>query len=196
MNGRVATICICIILGGFLIACQLVAENSVNNPTRLLETESEMGCPRIPDTFIETDLIGTWEVSYGHRVFDTLILREDGAYKQIFTNHSADYRYESDWKEWWVEYRDSGYIRLHLSGMRRCDDVFSICEREEGGIGPGLLWAVDYCEDIIVEMPNEVILIVTGTDEIVDRGIVLRQTRLSGSDWTWSFHLQGDVGAP
>jgi len=154
-----------------------------------VETTKSRSCPILPATFKETDLVGTWVANYSFNEIDTLIIREDGTYKQIYGEPDIQ-RYESDWQKLWIEYRDSGYIRLHLKEMRRCDTVSSICEREGGGIDPQLLWAIDYCENEVVEMPDEVVLIVTGAKDVTPRGIILRQTRLAGSEWTWSFHLQ------
>ena len=41
-------------------------------------------------------------------------------------------------------------------------------------------------------MPDEIVLIVTGVTYDTPRGIILRQTRIAGSEWTWSFELSED----
>ena len=155
------------------------------------------GCPPLPSTFQESDLIGTWKAEYGGGDIDTLILRNDGTFKQIYNDPLSNYSFESEWLHWWIEPRKSGYLRLHMEGMRRCDDTREICDREEGGMGGSTVddtnVGIDYCEGVNVSMPNEVILVVTGVAanyKNVPKGIWLRQTRIPGSDWTYSFELQ------
>lgn len=86
---------------------------------------------------------------------------------------------------------------MHMEGMRRCDDGREICDRNEGGMGDSTVEdtnvGMDYCEGVDISMPNEVVLIVTGVAanyKDVPKGIWLRQTRVPGSDWTYSFELQ------
>ncbi len=154
----------------------------------------EVRCPPLPETFKESDLIGTWIASYNIFTTDMLIIREDGTYKQVFEDNVPEtdyhYRYDSDWQEWWIEYRESGYLRLHLKGMQRFDNVSGL-PREGGGTSRR---AIDTCEFVEVPMTDEVVLIVTGVSNraksTTPRGIELRQTRLAGSDWAWSFRLQ------
>jgi hypothetical protein len=45
------------------------------------------------------------------------------------------------------------------------------------------------CEGGVIEMPHEVVLIVTGAKYNTPRGIILRHTRIAGSDWYWAFEL-------
>jgi hypothetical protein len=146
-------------------------------------------CPALPADFNEADLIGTWKASYSLNDQDILIIKEDGTYKQIYDVPDAGFRYESDWLEWWIEYRESGYIRLHLEGMRRCDGIQSIFERAGGGIDQEMIWAIDMCENEVVEMPDKTVLIVTGSKDDVPRGITLKHARMAGSDWYWSFEF-------
>lgn len=183
-------IIIVLVAAGLTFACRSFYQDSAQLTKSSVEAKKTYECPALPPTFKEADLVGTWVASYSLNDQDILTIREDGTYKQVYDDPDAGQRYESDWKEWWIEHRESGYIRLHLKGMRRCDGPTSICEREDGGIDPDLLWAIDYCEDEVVEMPDEVVLIVTGSKDDVPRGIILRQTRLSGSNWTWSFRLR------
>lgn len=66
----------------------------------------------------ESDLVGTWEARYGSRV-DTLILKGDGTFKQVYRDPTArDYAYETGWNEWRLERFPDGRIRLHLEGAR------------------------------------------------------------------------------
>jgi hypothetical protein len=150
-------------------------------------------CPPLPVTFKESDLIGTWMAKYGAGDTDTLILRQDGTYRQIYSDSSSGLHFESGWQEWWTERRVSGFLRLHLKGMRRCDDITSLCNREGGGLAPDEFTAIDYCEGEVVEMPNEIVLIVTGVPSRyadVPRSIWLRHMRLTGAEWTYTFELQ------
>src|SRR5512143_1091071 len=103
--------------GCFFIGSEPGIINEVE-PTRT----TTANCPALPENFKESDLIGTWTASYTLDT-DTLVLREDGKYKQIYDNPKADFHFESDWQTWWVEYRDVGYLWLHMEGMRRCDDL-------------------------------------------------------------------------
>ncbi len=147
-------------------------------------------CPPLPETFTEADLIGTWVAEYhDSSTTDMLILRQDGKYKQIFDSYI---HFESDWQNWWIEYRPSGFLRLHLEGMRRCDSIESLCEKEDGGLLENM-WAVDECENEMIRMPGEIVLIVTGVPERylnVPRRIELQHARLAGSDWYYTFRLQ------
>ncbi len=172
--------------------------DSLTNRQAISSTETvELSlCPPLPTNFKESDLIGKWIANYGLHDEDLLIIKEDGTYKQIYINPDEGKKYASDWMNWWIEYRDSGYIRLHFTGMKRAGELDSIFNREGGGIDPQLFTAIDYCENEVIEMPDEVVLIVTGSKENNPRGIILRQTRLAGSEWTWSFHLQDDSEPP
>jgi hypothetical protein len=149
-------------------------------------------CPPLPRTFNESNLWGTWVAKYnGGLDKDTIILNGDGTYKQIFDAPEAGFHYEGGWHRWWLEYRNSGYARLHLEKMRRCDDFIEVCQRESGGTPS---WNIDYCENVDVQMLDGVILIVTGASEKSEESgnILLRQTRLAGSEWSYAFQLQED----
>jgi hypothetical protein len=176
-------------VGLLMFACKPSSNDTGQQTKPTVETTKTESCPALPATFKEMDLIGTWVTSYSLNDKDTLIIKEDGTYKQIYDSPDAGKRYESDWQEWRVEYRESGFIRLHLEGMRRCSDIDSICDREGGGVDPDLFTAIDYCEGEVIEMPDEIILIVTGAKDDPPRGILLRHARLAGSEWTWSFAL-------
>lgn len=131
--------------------------------TRGQSNDNESFCTLPPETFKESDLIGTWYAGHSMRN-DTLILREDGKYKQIINvqNPEYNYEYESDWRDWWVEDRGSGTPYLHLDRMHLC--VYHIgrdCEVEGGGPGG---WH-DFCEKRSVVMPGEGILPVLGIQE-------------------------------
>jgi hypothetical protein len=61
-----------------------------------------------------------------------------------------------------MRHRTNGTLYLHLEGMRRCDSIDELCMKESGGGGDRRY--LDFCEDRLVEMPNEVILIVMGAN--------------------------------
>lgn len=148
-------------------------------------------CILPPETFQESDLIGTWEAEFGTPGNTTLVLREDGTYKQIYDNPDTGHFYESDWQGWWIEYRESGIPNLHMEGMRLCDHSAKDCEREAGGgAGP---W-FDYCERRTVEMRGEVVLLLVGVSSgLVNpppRGIVLLYLKPDPDSIARSFQLQ------
>jgi len=175
MRTRIALI---LLLNLFLIACI----NQVEDDKRY-----DQLCLDLPETFSPDDLLGTWVASYSLNDIDTIIINADGTYKQIYDDPDADLFYESDWADWTIEFRESGYARLHLKGMKRAGEDASVFERVDGGVDSELYTFIDYCENEVVEMPNEIILIVTGSSNDNPRGIALRHVRLAGSDWTWSF---------
>ncbi len=56
------------------------------------------GCDRPPkEGFSETDLVGTWS-AMGSQGDNTIIIREDGQYKQIMKVQRTGFNYESDWR--------------------------------------------------------------------------------------------------
>jgi hypothetical protein len=170
---------------GLLTACILLSSSPVQQS---IPTQTPRACPTLPATFKENDLIGTWRASYALEDQDTLIIKEDGTYKQIYESQ-GDILVETEWLKWWLEKRESGYMRLHLENMRRCDDLRSICNREGGGLDSKEYTAIDMCEGSVIEMPHEVVLIVTGANYETPRGIILRHTRIAGSDWYWAFEF-------
>jgi len=150
------------------------------------ETKAVSACIPLPESFRESDLIGTWIGKYFGNV-DKLVIRADGMYKQIFSSDSLNF--ESEWQTWSFEYTPNGFGRLHLHGMRRCDDTDSICNNPGGGLPLGEV-AINPCESEYISYQGEVILFVTGSTNNVPKGIVLWQARLAGSDWTWGYQLQ------
>lgn len=148
-------------------------------------------CTLPPGSFQVSDLTGTW-VAWHAEKSDTLILREDGYYKQILDVKIPEpYHYESDWQRWWVEDRGSGILYLHLEGMRLC--VYSLMSDDCQRVGGGKVRWYDDCEQRFLEMPEEGILMVLGVPQPFvqpPRGIILFP--MSGSpDWSGSvYHLQ------
>jgi hypothetical protein len=84
-----------------------------------------------PETLQESDLVGTWRSYYWGDSVDTLILRDDGTFKQIFYDPAEDrYQYETPWNRWWVEQLPGGAVRLHLEGARYYTGGIETAERE------------------------------------------------------------------
>jgi hypothetical protein len=151
------------------------------------------GCTSIlpPETFQESDLVGTWVARYGHSATDTLIIKSDGTYKQIYTNSITGYHFESDWLKWWIDYTESGIPHLYMQEMRKCDGISEDCRREGGGGGDSLWF--DYCEERLIHMRGEVVLLVVGVPERFAqplRGILLRQLSINSDSFAGTFLLQ------
>jgi hypothetical protein len=135
------------------------------------------GFDKPPSTLKEFDLVGTWQAKYGVERIDTITLREDGTYKQVYRQPDG-YFYESPWNRWYLEYRPSGWIYVHLEGMRYYKEEVELAE--SGGRWPTTMPKVggepmlfyDPGEDRDIEMLDKVILRVAGLDS-VPRGIVL-----------------------
>jgi len=124
----------------------------------------------VPTTFKETDLVGTWQATYGTpQTTDTITLRVDGTYQQIFQSPESNYHYESPWNEWYVEYTADQEPKLHLKGMRYC--VGPIYRCEVTGQGEPFIY-YDFVDRKYIELTDEVILRITG-DEKSLRGIRL-----------------------
>jgi hypothetical protein len=134
-----------------------------------------------PQTLEESDLIGVWQAEYGVDRVDTLTLKADGTYQQIYSEPNG-YFYESPWNKWFVEHRASGKIYVHLEGMRYY--VSGIGLGESGGRlptdvpefagKPELFY--DSGEDRTLEMLDKVILRAIGI-ESAPRGIGLVHMR-------------------
>jgi hypothetical protein len=89
------------------------------------EEEQGRGCTPMPEGFSKADLVGTWVASslVHPQIFDTLILREDGMYKQIIHIEHLEgpaTEYETDWQPWRLEYDGTDIGYLHMQGMRKC----------------------------------------------------------------------------
>lgn len=109
-----------------------------------------------PPTFTEADLIGTWQHLGGGGEVETVTLMPDGTVQQVFT--APGYSYTSGPNKWWVEYRPSGCIYVHLEGMRYYGGTLE--EAESGGLDPmGQPYEyLDLCENRRIQMVNNVIL--------------------------------------
>ena len=81
----------------------------------------------VPNTFKESDLVGTWRAKYHDSDVDTITLKADGTYRQVFRARNNDY-YESPWNKWYVEYTPNGKPKLHMKGMRYYVNISSLGE--------------------------------------------------------------------
>jgi len=131
-----------------------------------------------PQNFQESYLVGTWQANYGVNRLDTLIIRSNGSYQQIY--HEPDgYTYESSWNDWYIEYKDNGKIYLHLKGMKYYPMGREL--GESGGVYPlsypsagKVIHFYNRDEDSAVKMLDEVILRIHGVEgEWAPRNIIL-----------------------
>jgi hypothetical protein len=141
-------------------------EFDITFPTKTIEGvviqgSIETSCPLPPEGFQTSQLIGTWVTDFGEKT-DTLILREDWQYKQIIRSDASINLYESDWMKWRVEYGESGTPYLHIEGMRLCVS-YHLQDCTFVGGGDTEWW--DACENKIIRMPGEGILVVIGIPE-------------------------------
>jgi hypothetical protein len=148
------------------------------------QESSTWSCPSLPEAFRESDLIGVWVAEYGDST-DTLTIRADGTYKQVFVRPADDFRFESKLLNWWTESIPGGGYYLHLEQMRKCDDIDELCKSPSGG-GGDFLW-LDFCTKTPVTMKDEVILLVTG----VPKG----QNQAPRGIWLWHLAASSTVGS-
>ena len=131
-----------------------------------------------PMNFDESDLVGTWQATYGLTSTDTITLKSDGTYQQKFEAPQINYVYESPWYEWRVEYSASRKPKLHLEKMRYYE--FSLDIGEAGGRhsdGQPVLFVDIDEDDEVIEMMDKVILRING-DQNYPRGIILQHMHI------------------
>ena len=71
-----------------------------------------------PQNLRGEDLEGAWVTNYGKNIVDRIIIREDGKFKQTYQDEQANYKFETDWNSWWLEYLPDGSVYIHLDGGR------------------------------------------------------------------------------
>lgn len=72
-----------------------------------------------PESFRDSDIVGTWEVSYFNGGTDSLTIRPDHTFRQTYRrDFSAWYVYQTSWSNWWTERFSDGRVRLYLQGAR------------------------------------------------------------------------------
>jgi len=90
-----------------------------------------------PAALHDADLVGTWQASYGKGSVDSITLRADGSFRQVYSDPAeGDYLYETPWNRWWLEHGPDNLVRLHLEGARYYVGGIDIAERE--GMEPEL----------------------------------------------------------
>jgi hypothetical protein len=108
-----------------------------------------------PATFEDEDLVGTWRAHYDDRV-DTLILKADGTFKQIYQDgYQVDYVYETLWNKWRVERYGDGRARVYLQGARFYEQGPTIAE--EGGCYRDWTFYDQVAEEYVT-MPDTLVL--------------------------------------
>ncbi len=120
------------------------------------DTASLWRCDLPLSGYKEGDFIGVWQTDFrsgGNRI-DILILQGDGTYQQRFSNFNLEYQYSSEWKDWWMELRESGGYQLHFEGMKFCGGVTGTCvDPREIELG-----FYDFCEDGWFTLNGELVL--------------------------------------
>ncbi len=150
------------------IACGLgsLTTRSVGQPTtgqlsvtsQVEQDSKRCGTILPPDTFQESDLVGTW-IGRPGTATDTLKLNADHTYRQVYDDLTTGDHFEVN-QVWWIEQSTSGIPHMHLKGMRICNTTRN-CHRQEGGAGDWMWY--DYCEDRPRQMQGEAILLIVGT---------------------------------
>lgn len=139
-------------------------------------TAESRGCPLPPKGFSGADLIGTWD-AIDSLTDSTIIIGEDGQYKQTVHVKRTGFRYESDWQPWRIVYSDRGLPYLHLQDLMLCSAYYSMveCTEETAKAGGGTNW-YDFCRNEWVYIRNEGVFMVLGVPRafvIPPRGIML-----------------------
>lgn len=157
------------------------------------------GCPYPPKDFSSSNLVGTW-IAGRPDWSDTLIIKEDGTYKQILhlRSNTVTYDYESKWQSWWIEAQSNSVPYLHLTGYRVCAYWTEIgCDQ----VGGGKEYWTDFCQGTGTEvpgggvldgkgmqMPNEGILLIMGAPRTAEFPQGVNLTLLKrGIYATWTF---------
>jgi hypothetical protein len=122
------------------------------------QTYDSQRCNPPPESFSESDLIGTW-VGERSGNTDTLIIQGDGRYKQIIQNSYPKFDFESEWLPWRLEFEADGRPYVHFEGMHLCAYWVEMDCHEVGG--GDLIW-YDPCKKVWIKMPDEGVLIVIG----------------------------------
>ena len=158
------------------------------------DTKSANNCDPPNNDFSQEDLIGTWKAGGAERN-DTLILKADGTYIQIIHIAFKNYDYKSEPQAWRLEYireKNGNIPYLHLSSMKLCGFNPDLGCEKTGGTG------IDFCQNKIIQMDNEGILIVLGKPEPLatsalglspSAGIDLWLPE--GNENTWVYSFQG-----
>ena len=154
---RLSTLALALLLpAGLAIACQFPTNSSP-------PPDGTWHCTHPPAGFRTSDLLGTWRIAgQDDTSTDLVTLREDGTFLQHIRLGDY-YSYEAPPSTWWIDRRPSGGLYVHLDNARYCLGTDQACFLPEGGAGDELFF--DYCEGVILEMHEEVILALVGVGE-------------------------------
>jgi hypothetical protein len=139
--------------------------------------------------FDELDLVSTWEAHYGSLArTETLVLQEDGKYRQTFEDHSSGYSYRGEMHDWWTESRPGGGLYVHFDQMKMCD-FEDECVRTGDSASDSDFY--DFCTDAFVRFKGEMIMAVAGSRPYVlvgeaPRGIALAE--MSPPGWEGPYY--------
>jgi len=145
-----------VIVGGLLCASSVVLVVLVlGRPVESLRLCMQAPYLSPPATFEDEDLVGTWRAHYDNSV-DTLILKADGTFKQIYEDrYDADYVYETLWNQWRVERYPDGRVRVYLRGARFYEEGTRVAE-EYGYFRDWRFY--DQVAEEVVTMPDTLVL--------------------------------------
>lgn len=138
----------------------------------------------LPSTFQEADLIGTWEYHTGVVDYtDTLILMADKTFEQVFNEPHLSLHFEGH-GNWWVEYRPSGCVYLHVEGMR----YYGFLNRSDAEAGNRFndgssITFFDRCENRVITMLDTMILAIARDFDFPERIQLLYMPIESDSSW-------------
>ncbi len=141
-----------------LTACTSSLNKTESVPMLPLETQSqseETPC-LIPQEPFENKLIGTW-VARPETATDTLILRDDHKFRQIYDDPVTKEHFETDWQSWEVIFNENDRPYLQLWGMRECDLTPHLCRGEK--INEEYL-VEDRCEGRLITVTSDKVLLV------------------------------------
>ena len=109
-------------------------------------------------TIVESELAGEWKADYLGSGSDTLVLRADGTFKQVYIQ--GRYKFETPWNQWPLERFSDGRVQIRLRGARYYCRGTDIAER--GGMEavdpakPDFFW--DPIGQELTQMPGELVL--------------------------------------
>ena len=118
-----------------------------------------------------SELEGTWVAEYGSGVRDTVTIKSDGTFKQVFENHKKNYIYDSGWQKWTLQQVSKDFTYLHLNGGRYYIEGIPIGEAqgkknlERPCLGNDCTWGLsprvfyDPFTDTTTQMVDELILV-------------------------------------
>lgn len=109
-------------------------------------------------TLTESELVGVWKANYLGSGSDTLDLRADRTFKQVYIQ--GRYRFETPWNQWSLERFSDGRVQIRLRGARYYCRGTDIAER--GGMEavdpakPDFFW--DPIGQELTQMPGQLVL--------------------------------------